>query len=218
MNNFSPSVLDGSVKMSTIEIAKITGKKHKNVLADCRKMFDSLTLDAAEFSAAQTYGNNNSRNVYELDKELTLTLVSGYDIKMRSVIVKRWLELEEKVDISCLPQTLPDALRCLADKVEENRSLEHEKNQAQAALGFNSLYLQVKGISWLGECFVMSKKIYSIIGKELSKLSMDRGYSVNQVPDVSFGKVNAYHEDVIQVFKQKLEDDLFYLSKYRIVD
>ena len=31
-------------KMSSREIAKLTGKRHDNVMADCRKMFDSLNL------------------------------------------------------------------------------------------------------------------------------------------------------------------------------
>lgn len=37
--------------MSSREVAELTGKEHKNVLADTRKMLDGLGLMSAEFSA-----------------------------------------------------------------------------------------------------------------------------------------------------------------------
>ena len=37
--------------MSSREIAELTGKEHKNVLADIRKMLDELGSSSAEFSA-----------------------------------------------------------------------------------------------------------------------------------------------------------------------
>ena len=41
------------VTMSSLEIAQLTGKDHKHVLRDIRKMLDELEIDAAQFWATQ---------------------------------------------------------------------------------------------------------------------------------------------------------------------
>ena len=51
-----------------------------------------------------------------LDREHTLTLITGYDVKCRHAINKRWLELETKG--AKLPTTFAQALRLLADETE----------------------------------------------------------------------------------------------------
>jgi hypothetical protein len=67
--------------MSSREIAELTRKDQKNVLADARKMLEDLGQAAADFSAtAQIAGPNNStRNVkvLNLPKRETLILVSS---------------------------------------------------------------------------------------------------------------------------------------------
>lgn len=85
--------------MSSLEIAALTGKEHKNVLADIRKMLNELELTAAEFSAAVNYvGNNNAqltRETFNLPKHECMVLVTGYSIKLRSAVLRRWQELED---------------------------------------------------------------------------------------------------------------------------
>jgi hypothetical protein len=44
---------------------------------------------------------------FRLPKDLTLTLVTGYDVKRRHAINVRWLQLEEQVSASAAP-ALPD--------------------------------------------------------------------------------------------------------------
>ncbi|MFM5086974.1 Rha family transcriptional regulator [Aeromonas media] len=86
----------------------LTGKRHDNVMADARKMFTALGLNAPDFSGTQKYGNNNTlvmfttlkidvlsferiykdgmnrdQTEYILDRDLTMTLVTGYDVAMR---------------------------------------------------------------------------------------------------------------------------------------
>lgn len=85
--------------MSSREIAELTGKMHKKVLEDIRKMLDSLGLAAADFLAtAFVAGPNNSTRpvqVFNLPKRETMILVSGYSVVLRARIVDRWMELEE---------------------------------------------------------------------------------------------------------------------------
>lgn len=84
--------------MSSREIAELTGKRHDHVLADIRKMLEELGKAAPEFSGtAHIAGPNNSVRtapVFNLPKDLTITLVSGYNVVMRHRIVTRWMELE----------------------------------------------------------------------------------------------------------------------------
>ena len=114
--------------MSTREIAELTDKEHKNILADVRTMFDQLGIAAAEFSAtARISGPNNSTRsveVFNLPKDLTTTLVSGYSIPMRHAIVKRWFELEATTT-AAIPSDFAAALRLAATQ--------HEALQAAAA-------------------------------------------------------------------------------------
>ncbi len=95
--------------MSSREISNLTGKMHKNVLRDIRKMYLELEISA---------GSNLSRDGYSLPKEDCLILVSGYSVKLRAKIIKRWLELE-----SCQQQKIPsnfsEALQLAANQAKQ---------------------------------------------------------------------------------------------------
>lgn len=52
------ATIGSSQTMSSLEIAALTGKEHKEVLRDLRKILNEAEIDAAQFCAPQTYGNN----------------------------------------------------------------------------------------------------------------------------------------------------------------
>lgn len=112
--------------MSSMEIAELTGKRHDNVMSDIRKMLNELGLNAPDFSGTQKYGNNNERQIFNLTKDLTETLVSGYNVRMRYAIVKRWNELEERASSNPLnlPTDYPSAMRALATEHEKSSELQ----------------------------------------------------------------------------------------------
>ena len=69
--------------MSSRKIAEVTYKHHKHVLRDIRSMLQDLDLIDNPYLGCQQYqivsrNDNNQTNYIILDKELTLTLVSGY--------------------------------------------------------------------------------------------------------------------------------------------
>ncbi|HAU5661413.1 TPA: Rha family transcriptional regulator [Citrobacter freundii] len=106
-------------KMSSREIAKLTGKQHKHVLEDCRKMFESLKLQSAEFSADYQDDKGRTYQEYWLDQDLTMTLMMGYSIPLRHKVATRWRQLESG---EVLPQKsashLPEYRRARAIKME----------------------------------------------------------------------------------------------------
>ena len=81
--------------MSSLEIAELTGKQHKHVLTDTRNMLNSLNIDSAVFTAQYKDSTGRSLPMFNLPKDETLCLVSGYSPQMRMAIIKRWQELEE---------------------------------------------------------------------------------------------------------------------------
>lgn len=114
-----------TLTMSSREIAELTGKEHKNVLADIRKMLQDLELTSADFSANLPDAYGRQQQIFNLNKELTLTLVAGYNVKLRLAIIKRWQELEATVAFT-LPKTFGEALRLAAEQQEKI-----EQQQAQ---------------------------------------------------------------------------------------
>lgn len=76
--------------MSSREIAELTGKEHKHVLVDIRKMLDELGLHSAEFSAQYRDATGRTLPQFNLPRRETLILVSGYIVALRARVVDRW--------------------------------------------------------------------------------------------------------------------------------
>ena len=120
------------VTMSSLEIAELTGKEHRNVMSDCRNMFNELDICAANFSASQKYGNNNTREVFNLNKELTETLITGYSIKLRHAVIVRLRQLEEnKAQLPTDPKE--QALLLSHAVIELNKQIEEQKPAVEFA-------------------------------------------------------------------------------------
>ena len=83
-------------KMSSLEIAEITGKTHSNVMRDIRSLLEQgvnqINFEAVEYIDKK--GEN--RPCYNLTKKGCLILASGYDAKLRERIIDRWEELENE--------------------------------------------------------------------------------------------------------------------------
>ena len=81
-------------KMSSLEIAEITGKTHSNVMRDIRSLLEQgvnqINFEAVEY----TDKKGENRPCYNLTKKGCLILASGYDAKLREKIIDRWEELE----------------------------------------------------------------------------------------------------------------------------
>lgn len=91
--------------MSSLEIAELTGKEHKNVIRDIRVMLDELK-DGSDLShdmrpiITEQKDARGYTTQFNLHKRECLILISGYSILLRSKIIDRWQELEQS---SALP-------------------------------------------------------------------------------------------------------------------
>lgn len=149
MNPSAAPTLDAPLTMSTREIAELTGKRHDNVMVDARNMLEQLGKAAPDFSGtALVPGPNNSTRsvpVFNLPKDLTLTLVAGYSVPLRHRIVTRLQELEARVAGPALPDlTDPaEAAMAWAQQYREKQALALQTQalalENQTAQGVNTL-------------------------------------------------------------------------------
>ena len=122
-----------ALTMSSREIAELTGKRHDNVMRDIRAMLADLGDGSNLSHVEETKDSRGYTSEISLPKDLTLTLVAGYNVKLRKRIIDRWLELEARQAATpAIPQTLPEALRLAAEAIEDRDRLALE-NQAKAA-------------------------------------------------------------------------------------
>ncbi|EFK3626246.1 Rha family transcriptional regulator [Escherichia coli] len=86
--------------MSSRQIAEFTDKKHSNVMRDIREMYESLgIIDQLKTEFVERINNLGyavKEPVYYLDEEMTLTLVTGYDVKRRMIVIQEWKRLKEE--------------------------------------------------------------------------------------------------------------------------
>jgi Rha family phage regulatory protein len=82
--------------VSSLEIAEITGKRHADVMRDIREQFEKLQIGQRSFASSYINEQNKEQPCFTLDQEQLLILASGYDIVLRSKIIKRWFDLEVK--------------------------------------------------------------------------------------------------------------------------
>ena len=82
--------------MSSRVIADLTEKRHDHVKRDVENMLGQLGLDIPKFGGIYFDAQNRQQTEYLLDEELTMTLVTGYNIVLRNRVIKRWKELEDK--------------------------------------------------------------------------------------------------------------------------
>lgn len=95
------TIINKNQLMSSKEIAKLTSKNHSHVLRDIRSMIDSIDnpkMDGVDFIIVFRTDNGQTSEI-KLNHELTITLLTGYSVKARYKVIKRWQELEnEKIN------------------------------------------------------------------------------------------------------------------------
>ncbi|MFJ5367533.1 phage antirepressor KilAC domain-containing protein [Pectobacterium punjabense] len=133
------------LRMTSREIAELTGKEHKNVNVDIRRMLDEMGEDALKFQRIYPDSMNRQQTEYYLDREHTECLITGYSAILRMRVIKRLRELE---NASVLPADYPQALRHAADLAEKTLRLQSQLVEAAPKIDFADRVSEIsKGIS-----------------------------------------------------------------------
>lgn len=134
-------------KMTTREIASLTGKDHAHVIRDAYRMLDQLgyTQEQVEGCHQNWIHPQNKQHYSELalNRDETLCLVAGYSAPLRMKIISRLNELEAGSNL--IPKTFAEALRLAADQQEviqaQAAQIEHQK----PAVEFVEKYVESTG-------------------------------------------------------------------------
>lgn len=183
--------------MSSLEIAKLTGKPHNDVMKAIRTMEPAWKkISEGNFSlASYSDAQGKQRPCYELTKTECLYVATKFNDEARAKLVLRWEELEQKQRASMLQ--LPDftdpaeAARAWAQEYEqktvlalENKRLEEENVQLAAEnqeLKNDRNYLDLIMRSRALLTISQIAQDYGMSGKALNKKLSEMGiqYSIN---------------------------------------
>lgn len=100
--------VSGIPAMSSLEIARITGKEHRNVLRDIQVTLKQAEIDPLKFEHISQDAYGRDQKCYLLPRRECDLVVSGYSVKYRLAIIDRWHELEAG-------QSRPDFAAALSD-------------------------------------------------------------------------------------------------------
>ena len=195
-------------------------------------------------------GNNRSIETFilsiDMAKEISMLSKTEKGKQARKYFIECERKLKEiQPEAFQLPKNFSEALRMLADEVDEKNRIAHERDEAirtkahvtagreasmmgqlgaakkkiyklEDDLGDGKRYKTVVNIPFLKDYFPVNDKVtLQQIGKYLTRVSASMKIKTRTVEKVDFD-VNSYHVDVINQFKQDLDSDPNLLSKYRL--
>ena len=134
MNELSTMIVDDE-RMTSLQIAEITGKAHKDVMRAIRNMEPAWEkVQERKFALTQeeieiSNGGHKMRPYYSLNKEECLYIATKFNDEARAKLIKRWKELEEQHQKPSVPQNYLEALKSLVKAEEEKQQLALENKQ-----------------------------------------------------------------------------------------
>lgn len=190
MNNISTTIKT----MSSLEIAELTGKQHKDVMRDIRNMITQLEkvkltgADLRWYCESSTYTDKKGelRQCYLLDYNTTVNLLTGYDAAKRMMVIQRWQELENKV-APALPNFADPAEAAIAwaNQYKEKERIQLELKEIETQIAEDKPYTKlgkimtmVEATIKIGEYAIMLQNEHKIkIGQNrLFEWLRERGY------------------------------------------
>lgn len=105
--------------MSSFEIAQITGKQHKHVLRDIRKLNETYEkmhepkIGQKLKISDLDFGRQRKDPYFELTKMQTWDLLTGYNAELRIKVNRRWAELEAKQQYNFPTPKIFNQVKCI---------------------------------------------------------------------------------------------------------
>ncbi|MEJ9126028.1 Rha family transcriptional regulator [Bacillus cereus] len=142
--------------IDSLEVAEMTGKLHKNLLADIRKYTEVLTgsnLSSLNFFIESNYIDHKgeTRKSYLLTRkgcELVANKMTGEKgILFTVAYIDRFHEMEKAVQQPALPTTYKEALLQLVEQVEATEKLQAKLDEQAPAIAYHEKVLDIEGFT-----------------------------------------------------------------------
>lgn len=158
--------------MSTREISGLTDKEHRNVVRDFKTMCEQLNIDVLSFERIYFDSLNRQQIEYLLDYELTMILITGYNVRLRAAVIRRWTELEQK---NALPDFTDPPAAAMAWAEQYRLKQQAEQQIAVLAPKAQALdrIINTDGLFGVRE----AAKALKIKQGQLTKFLLDRGWA-----------------------------------------
>lgn len=189
--------------MSSRDIADLTNKEHKNIIRDIENMLNQLNLDKLKFEHIYKDTMNRGQREYFLNKDLTLTLISGYSIPLRHKIIQRWQEIESQRRELTQTEILVIASQKLLEIERANIQIQNDikriENLAIEANSYNSSntgFMTIRGFCNIHK-IKLSLKEAQEKGRLASKLSEQYEMITKKTKDEVFGEVKSYSIELL---------------------
>jgi phage regulator Rha-like protein len=198
MNELMQFSGDNTQKMTSKEIAQLTGKNHADVMRDIRNLQEQIgnesTFALSFIINELPNGGSKQLPIYELDKKQTLLLVSGYNALLRLKIINRWEELENQASVASYQIEDPiERAKAWIKEHEEKRLLERKVENLSVAFSIESQWLSILKVSLHNK---VNEKLFD--WRLLKKESQRLGFEVKKMPSRRFQYQNIYHKDVFR--------------------
>lgn len=180
MNELS-TIVDGD-RMTSLQIAEITGKPHADVMKAIRKMEPAWSkINEGNFSLVDYQDKKGeTRPCYSLNKEECLYIATKFNDEARAKLIKRWKELEEQHQKPSVPQNYLEALKSLVKAEEEKQqlALENKKQQEQIlTISKTNMELGNKITEMLPKVSYYDKILQSNATMTVTQIAQDYGMS-----------------------------------------
>lgn len=185
--------------MSSVEIAELTGKQHKDVMKAIRVMEPAWEkVNGRNFALVEyTDGKGEKRPMYELSKTECLYVATKFNDEARAKLVIRWEELEtERQRPLSQIEILVRSAQVLADQERRMKELEGELTELKQRTTTDLKHSTV--VSYVSRHNIhLDVKRYGAIGTKASNLCKKRGIETSKVNDVRWGQVRVYPDEIL---------------------
>lgn len=104
------TTINTTLTMTSREIAELTGKRHADVMRDIRNMFEELEIAKEGYEQNCVHPQNGQTyQIFNLDKDLTMCLVTGYSVKLRMAVIQDLERKTQALEAIRNAKTLEDA-------------------------------------------------------------------------------------------------------------
>lgn len=125
MNTMTNTTPNHTLTMSSIELAEVADKLHKNTRRTMETLAEQGVITCDQTERVHVGGNNRryTTAVYYVNQRDSYVVMAQLSPQFTAALVDRWQELEKQVSEPKVPATYSEALRLAADLSDQNEKL-----------------------------------------------------------------------------------------------